>query len=129
MFSLETLGSPPVRDTSLVVLRGTLDLLILKALSWGPAHGYAVAEWIERVTHDTLQIEEGSLYPALHRLDERGLIEAEWGVSGNNRRAKYYDITGKGRLALKAESEIWTRYAKAVFSALESPASLKPARV
>lgn len=116
-------------DASLVVLRGTLDLLILKALSWGPAHGYAVAEWIERVTGDTLQIEEGSLYPALHRLDERGLIEAEWGVSGTNRRAKYYDITTKGRQALKAESETWTRYARAVFSALEAPAALKPARV
>lgn len=118
-----------MRDPSLVVLRGTLDLLILKALSWGPAHGYAVAEWIERVTGDTLQIEEGSLYPALHRLDERGLIEAEWGVSGTNRRAKYYDLTSKGRQALKAESDTWTRYARAVFSALEAPASLKPARV
>ena len=118
-----------MRDPSLVVLRGTLDLLILKALSYGPAHGYAVAEWIERVTGDTLQIEEGSLYPALHRLVERGQIEAEWGVSGTNRRAKYYELTAKGRQALKAESEIWTRYARAVFSALEAPASLKPARV
>ncbi|HEU5218010.1 MAG TPA: PadR family transcriptional regulator [Gemmatimonadales bacterium] len=116
-------------DPSLVVLRGTLDLLILKALSWGPAHGYAVAEWIERVTGDTLQIEEGSLYPALHRLDERGLIDAEWGVSGTNRRAKYYDITSKGRQALKAESASWTRYARAVFAALEAPAAHKPARV
>lgn len=115
-------------DPSLVVLRGTLDLLILKALSYGPAHGYAVAQWIERVTGDTLQIEEGSLYPALHRLDERGLIEAEWGVSGTNRRAKYYDLTTRGRQALKAESLIWTRYARAVFAALEAPASLKPAR-
>ena len=87
------------------------------------------AEWIERVTHDTLQIEEGSLYPALHRLEERSLIEAEWGLSGTNRRAKYYEVTTRGRQALKAESESWTRYAKAVFSALEAPASLKPARV
>jgi len=111
------------------VLRGTLDLLILKALSWGPAHGYSVAEWIERVTDDTLVIEEGSLYPALHRLDERGLIEAEWGLSGNNRRAKYYALTAAGRQALKAESATWTRYAKAVFAALSAPASLKPASV
>jgi transcriptional regulator len=110
------------------ILRGTLDLLILKALSWGPAHGYAVAEWIERVTGDQLRIEEGSLYPALHRLDERGLIEAEWGVSGTNRRAKYYALTVAGRQALKAESATWTRYAKAVFAALEAPASVKPAR-
>jgi PadR family transcriptional regulator PadR len=113
---------------SLDVLRGTLDLLILKALSWGPAHGYSVAEWIERVTGDTLQIEEGSLYPALHRLDERGLIEAEWGLSGNNRRAKYYALTVAGRQALRAESATWSRYARAVFAALEAPASLKPAR-
>lgn len=111
------------------VLRGTLDLLILKALSWGPAHGYSVAEWIERVTDDTLVIEEGSLYPALHRLDERGLIEAEWGLSGNNRRAKYYALTAAGRQALKAESATWTRYARAVFAALSAPASLKPASV
>ena len=110
------------------VLRGTLDLLILKALSWGPAHGYAVAEWIERVTGDTLRIEEGSLYPALHRLEERGLIEAEWGVSGTNRKAKYYELTAAGRQALKAESATWTRYARAVFAALDAPASLKPAR-
>lgn len=114
--------SPPID-----VLRGTLDLLILKALSWGSAHGYSVAEWIERVTDDTLVIEEGSLYPALHRLEERGLIEAEWGLSGNNRRAKYYALTGAGRQALRAESATWTRYARAVFAALEAPASLKPA--
>jgi PadR family transcriptional regulator PadR len=114
---------------SLDVLRGTLDLLILKALSWGPAHGYAVAEWIERVTADTLVIEEGSLYPALHRLEERGLIEAEWGLSGTNRRAKYYELTPAGREALRAESASWARYAKAVFAALDAPASVKPARV
>ena len=111
------------------VLRGTLDLLILKALSWGSAHGYSVAEWIERVTDETLVIEEGSLYPALHRLEERGLIEAEWGLSGNNRRAKYYALTTAGRQALKAESATWTRYARAVFAALDAPASLKPASV
>jgi PadR family transcriptional regulator len=111
------------------VLRGTLDLLILKALSWGSAHGYSVAEWIERVTDDTLSIEEGSLYPALHRLEERGLIEAEWGLSGTNRKAKYYALTAAGRQALKAESATWTRYARAVFAALEAPASLKPASV
>ena len=110
------------------VLRGTLDLLILKALSWGPAHGYSVAAWIERVTASALQIEEGSLYPALHRLDERGLIEAEWGLSGTNRRAKYYTLTTRGREALKQESATWTRYVRAVFAALEAPAALKPAR-
>src|SRR5688500_14888054 len=113
---------------SLDVLRVTLELMILMALTWAPAHRYSVAEWIERATVDTLQIEEGSLYPALRRLDERGLIEAEWGLSGNNRRAKYYALTGAGRQALKAESATWTRYARAVFAALDAPASLKPAR-
>lgn len=113
---------------SIEVLRGTLDLLILKALSYGPAHGYAVAEWIERVTGDTLQIEEGSLYPALHRLDERGLIEAEWGLSATNRRAKYYTLTEPGRRAFRTESASWTRYARAVFAALDAPTALKPAR-
>jgi transcriptional regulator len=116
---------PPPID----VLRGTLDLLILKALSWGPAHGYAVAAWIEQVTDDALRIEEGSLYPALHRLEGRGLIDAEWGLSGTNRRAKYYALTASGRDALKRESATWTRYAHAVFAALKAPASLKPARI
>lgn len=115
-------------DTPVEVLRGTLDLLILKALSWGPAHGYAVAEWIERVTDETLVIEEGSLYPALHRLEERGLIDAEWGVSGTNRRAKFYALTTAGRRALKAESAAWSRFARAVFAALEAPAAYRPAR-
>ena len=110
------------------ILRGTLDLLILKALSFGPAHGYAIAEWIERVTADTLSIEEGSLYPALHRLEERGQIEAEWGLSSANRRAKYYQLTTAGRQALKQESATWSRYARAIFAALEAPASVRPAR-
>lgn len=109
------------------VLRGTLDLLILKSLSWGPAHGYAVAAWIERITDDALTIEEGSLYPALHRLEERGLIEAEWGVSGTNRRAKYYSLTPIGREALRLEQANWSRYARAISAALDAPPSLKPA--
>ena len=104
------------------VLRGTLDLLILKALSWGPAHGYAVARWIERATDDVLRIEEGSLYPALYRLEERGWVATEWGVSENNRRAKYYRLTAKGRAQLGVETATWTRFAHAVFAALEAPA-------
>ena len=103
------------------VLRGTLDLLILKAVSWGPAHGFAIARWIERATGDVLQIEEGSLYPALHRLNARGWIAAEWGVSDNNRRAKYYTLTPKGRAQLRVEAATWTRFAHAVFAALEAP--------
>ena len=109
-------------DAPTEVLRGTLDLLILRAASWRPAHGYAIARWIEQATDDVLRIEEGSLYPALHRLEARGWIEAEWGASENNRRAKYYALTPKGRAQLRVETATWTRFAKAVFAALEAPA-------
>lgn len=105
------------------LLRGTLDLLVLKALSWGTAHGYAVARWIEQATQDALRIEEGSLYPALHRLEERGLIRAEWGLSENNRRARFYTLTADGKRALRAESATWAKFARAVFAALEAPAN------
>jgi len=103
------------------VLRGTLDLLILKAVSWGPTHGFGVARWIEQATNDVLQIEEGSLYPALHRLETRGWIAAEWGTSENNRRAKFYTLTPKGRAQLRVETTTWTQFAHAVFAALEAP--------
>jgi PadR family transcriptional regulator PadR len=108
-------------EPNVEVLRGTLDLLILKAVSWGPSHGYAVARWIEQATDDVLRIEEGSLYPALHRLETRGWIKAEWGTSENNRRAKYYTLTPKGRAQLRLERATWTRFAHAVFAALEAP--------
>jgi len=101
--------APPVD-----LLRGTLDLLILKSLSWGRAHGYAVARWIEDATGEALRIEEGSLYPALHRLEERGLVEPEWGMSENNRRARYYRLTPAGRRLLKAEEAAWHDYVAAV---------------
>lgn len=104
------------------ILRGTLDLLILKALSWGPAHGYSVARWIERSTDDALAVGEGTLYPALHRLEERGWITANWGASENNRQAKFYSLTRKGRAQLRTELENWRRYAAAVFAAMEAPA-------
>ena len=110
-----------MREPTNDILRGTLDLLILKSLSWGPAHGYAVARWIEFATRDVLQVGEGSLYPALHRLEERGWIEAEWGASENNRRAKYYGLTTEGRKQLRAEAASWARYARAVALALEAP--------
>ena len=108
---------------SVDILRGTLDLLILRALSWGPAHGYGVARWIEQATEDVLQVEEGSLYPALHRLEERDWIEAEWGVSENNRKAKFYRLTPAGRRQLRAETASWTQFANAVFAALAAPAA------
>jgi transcriptional regulator len=103
-------------------LRGTMELLILRALNWGPAHGFAVARWIENATQDSLQIEEGTLYPALHRMEERGLIESEWGLTDNNRRAKYYVLTERGRAQLHAQTDSWQRFARAVFLALEAPA-------
>jgi transcriptional regulator len=107
---------------SLDLLRGTFDLLILKSVSGGPAHGYTIAQWIERSTSDLLEIEEGTLYPALHRLERRGLISAEWGVSENNRRARFYSITPNGRRALRTEQATWTRLVHALIGAMEAPA-------
>jgi PadR family transcriptional regulator len=105
------------------ILRGTLDLLILKALSWGPAHGYGVARWIEQATADALAVGEGTLYPALHRLEERDWITASWGMSENNRQAKFYALTKQGRTQLRVEAESWRRYAAAVFAALDAQAT------
>ena len=104
------------------ILRGTLDLLVLKALSWGRSHGYGVARWVEVATGDALAVGEGTLYPALHRLEERGLVSASWGASENNRRAKFYELTPAGRAQLRVETANWNRYAAAVFAALEAPA-------
>jgi PadR family transcriptional regulator, regulatory protein PadR len=96
------------------LMQGTLDMLILKALARGPLHGYAIVEWIQERSHDVLRVEEGALYPALHRLELRGLLAAEWGASENNRRAKYYRLTAAGRKQLEAEAERWTRLASAI---------------
>lgn len=100
------------------LLRGTLDVLILKSLSWGPRHGYAVAEWIKTVTDEELLVEEGPLYTALHRLERNKLLDSEWGYSDNNRRAKYYQLSRAGRQQLRAEISAWERYARAVSKAL-----------
>ena len=110
-----------VSDPGPDILRGTLDLLILKALSWGPAHGYDVARRIEYATNDALAVGEGTLYPALHRLEERDWIAANWGASANNRRAKFYALTRRGRTQLRVETDNWRRYAAAVFAALDAP--------
>lgn len=104
------------------VLRGTLDVLILKALSWGPRHGYAVAEWIRAVTDEQLLIEEGPLYTALHRLERKEWLDAEWGVSENNRRAKFYSLTPRGKRQLKTEVSAWESYVRAVAKALAATA-------
>ncbi|HEY7395870.1 MAG TPA: PadR family transcriptional regulator [Gemmatimonadaceae bacterium] len=100
------------------LLRGTLDVLILKSLSWGPRHGYAVAEWIKVITDEELLVEEGPLYTALHRLEKNGWLVAEWGYSDNNRRAKYYQLSRTGRQQLRAEVTSWERYSRAVGKAL-----------
>ena len=103
---------------SLELLQGTLDFLVLKTLSWGPRHGYAIARWIRETTDDALRVEEGALYPALHRLQKRGWVEAEWGLSENNRKAKYYRLTARGRAQLGAEARTWARYSAAVTKVL-----------
>ena len=96
------------------LLQGTLDMLILKALAIGPRHGYGVAERIQQTSGDLLNVEEGSLYPALHRLEKRRLIRSEWGLSENNRRAKYYELTQDGAKRLESESANWSRLTKAI---------------
>lgn len=108
-------------DKRMNLLQGTLDVLVLKALGFGPRHGYAVADWIRRSSEDTLGIEEGALYTALHRLEKRGWLTATWGVSENNRKAKYYALTADGRRELEAGQRSWTRYAEAVFKVLRAP--------
>lgn len=100
------------------LLQGTLDVLVLKALAADPRHGYAVAEWIRATTDGTLEIEDGALYTALHRMQKRGWLDAEWGVSETNRRAKYYSLTTEGRAELAKASGDWARYAEAVFKVL-----------
>ena len=96
------------------LLQGTLDVMILKAVSWGPMHGFAVAKWIRSTTDDVLQIDDGALYPALHRMEHRGLIDADWDLTENKRRAKYYRLTAKGRQELRVRATSWDRYASAV---------------
>ncbi len=102
------------------LLPGTLDLLILKALAKGSMHGYGVAEWIHESSQDVLRVEEGALYPALHRLELRGLLASEWGTSDNNRRAKYYALTATGRKRLAEETEYWRRVSGAVARVLQT---------
>ena|SRR5581483_11087841 len=101
---------------------GTLDVLILKAVSWGPMHGYGVGRWIRQTTREALQIQEGALYPALHRLERKGLLEEEWGTSETGREAKYYRLTPAGRRQLRAEASRWQQYAQAVSLALAAAA-------
>ncbi|HEY3937980.1 MAG TPA: PadR family transcriptional regulator [Bryobacteraceae bacterium] len=107
-------------DESIGLPQGTLDLLILKTVALGPQHGWAISERIQQISSDVLQIQQGSLYPALHRLERRGWIKAKWGVSDNNRRAKYYDLTASGRKQLESEISDWRKLTLAVSQVLES---------
>lgn len=102
------------------LIQGTLDVMVLKALARGPMHGYGVAEFIHQSSNDVLRVEEGALYPALHRLELRGLLSSEWGLSGNNRRAKFYKLTAAGRQHLAAETDSWARLAAAVTQVLNA---------
>ena len=104
----------------LELLQGTLDTLVLKTLSWGPRHGYAVARWIKDTSDDTILVEDRALYVALHRLEERGWVESQWGLSENNRKAKYYELTPAGQRQLKAKAREFTDYARAMFKILEA---------
>src|SRR5215216_5249950 len=105
------------------LLQGTVELLVLKTLSWGPMHGYGIAEWIEHVTADVLSVEEGSLYPALYRMARKGWIKAQWGVTENNRRAKYYHLTAEGRRQFRDQTTGWQRFAGAVNRAITTKAA------
>jgi PadR family transcriptional regulator PadR len=107
----------------LELIRGTLDLLILKALGWKPMHGFAVLHWIEETSRNKLQIEEGALYPALHRMEQKQWLEAEWGYTDQNRKAKFYRLTPLGRRQLSAELSRWSRYTEAVGFVLAAPAT------
>ena len=99
---------------------GTLDILILKAVSWGPRHGYAIGRWIRETTDADVVVQEGALYPALHRLERKGLLEEQWDVSETGREAKYYTLTTAGRSHLRAEAKRWTRFSNAIGRALAS---------
>ncbi len=118
-----------MEKTRLELVRGTLDILILKSLVWSPLHGYAITSLIRRQSDEALLVEEGTLYPALWRLESKGFVEAEWGLSDNNRKAKYYRLTSEGRRYLRAEIKTWEAYAEAVakiLGATQPPAPETP---
>jgi len=119
---LDTVGEAinSVTETRTELLQGTLDMLILKTLTLGPMHGYDIVRRIQQVSDDVLQVEEGSLYPSLHRMEKRGWIEAEWGLSENNRRAKFYKLTRAGRRGLADEEGNWARLSEAISKIMQT---------
>jgi PadR family transcriptional regulator, regulatory protein PadR len=104
------------------LLQGTLDLLVLRTLTWGPMHGYGITQWIRQRTDETLLVQDAALYQALRRMEQRGWVEAEWGISENNRRARYYRLTAEGRQQLQQEASAWRRYAEAMARVLDPAA-------
>jgi transcriptional regulator, Acidobacterial, PadR-family len=109
-----------MESEDLGLLNGTLDLLVLRTLAWGPRHGFAIARWIRATSDDAILVEDRALYLALHRLEERGLVESEWGQSENKRRARFYQLTRAGRTQLRSREDHFTRYAAAVFKILRA---------
>ena len=107
-------------DTSLTLVKGTLDVLILRTIGWQPMHGYAISRWIREQSGDLLRVEEGALYPALRRLEERGLIQGEWSLTETGREAKFYSLTHEGRRAMRSEVRDWTRYVDAMTRVLQA---------
>ncbi len=113
-------GKSSMPQESLDLMRGTLDTLILKTLSWHPMHGYEISKWVRQKTGEEISIEEGALYPALRRLEKRGWLQSEWGLTGTNREAKFYTLTSEGRAHLRKQVETWNRYVKAMAVVLQA---------
>jgi PadR family transcriptional regulator len=111
---------------ALAVVKGTLDVLVLKALSWSPMHGFEVVTWLEQRSQGSLEVEDSAIYQALYRLEKRSLVDAEWGVTENNRRARYYRITAAGRAHLRSQTAQWLRYATTVTGLLTAAGTRKP---
>jgi PadR family transcriptional regulator, regulatory protein PadR len=111
-----------VPPESLTVMKGTLDVLVLKALAWSPMHGFEITTWLEARSGGRLEIDDSALYQALYRMEQRGLINAEWGVTENNRRARYYRVAASGRAHLRAETDRWLQYSETVTEILSLPA-------
>jgi PadR family transcriptional regulator, regulatory protein PadR len=109
-------------SSSIDLLQGSLDIIVLKTLSWRPMHGFGVARWIQHTTDDVLQVEEGSLYPSLYRMENKGWVKSEWAITENKRRAKYYHITAAGRRQLATQSETWESFVVAMTKILQSSA-------
>jgi transcriptional regulator len=107
-------------DNELPLVKGTVDMLVLKALSWGPMHGFGISQWLESRTDGSLGLDDSSMYQVLHRLEERGFVDAKWQLTDNNRRARFYKLTAAGRAQLKAQTAIWIRYSEVVTALLTS---------